>query len=239
MNNTSVKFFELIPNLDQMWSFQFIFWAILFGLFLGLIVNMGPAFITLVQTSLDRNFKSALWFAFGVVLCDAMIIALCILTSFQVVMRSELEVTLFIIGAGVILLIFGIYTFRRKPKEKEKYLEEKAEEIIKEDEDIPSWFVFFGKGFVLNILNPFVWIFWFSAVALVAGNMGGNKISTIVFFTLVLGTSFSLDILKAWGASKLKQFFNTDRTMLMNKIAGVLLMCFGAYFVVFRGLLHL
>lgn len=232
------KFFALIPDLDRMWSFNFLLWAILFGLFLGLVINMGPAFITLVQTSLDRGFKQAVWFAFGVILNDAMVIALCILTSFEVTIKSQNQVYLFSIGAGIILLIFGIYTFCRKVNEKEEYLDEKTNQIVKNIEKKPAWFVYFGKGFVLNILNPFVWIFWFTSVALIAGNMDGKKINTVVFFTIVLGVSFTLDILKSWGAAKLKQFFNAQRTTLMNKCAGVFLMCFGLYFIIFRGIIN-
>ena len=233
------KFFALIPDLDKMWSFNFIFWAILFGLFLGLIINMGPAFITLVQTSLDRGFRQAVWFAFGVILNDAMVIALCILTSFEVTLKSENQIYLFSIGAGIILLLFGIYTFGRKVKEKEAYLDKKSNQIVNKNiEKKPAWFIYFGKGFVLNILNPFVWIFWFSSVALIAGNMGGKKINTIVFFTLVLGVSFTLDILKSWCAAKLQQFFNAERTTIMNKCAGVFLMCFGLYFIIFKGIIN-
>ena len=84
-----------------------------------------------------------------------------------------------------------------------------------------------------------MWIFWFSLVAIVAGNMGGNKVNTLIFFSIVLGASFSIDMLKAWGAAKLKRFLNSDRTTVMNKVAGVMLMCFGVYFIVFKGLLHL
>ena len=92
---------------------------------------------------------------------------------------------------------------------------------------------------MLNILNPFVWIFWFSSVAIVAGNMGGKKLSTIVFFAIILGTTFTIEILKAWGAAKLKRFLTPERTTLINRIAGVLLMLSGAYFIVFRGIVHL
>jgi threonine/homoserine/homoserine lactone efflux protein len=200
---------------------------------------MGPAFITLVQTSLHRGARSAAWFAIGVILNDAMVISLCILTSVQVVMRSQFEASLACIGAGIILLLFGIFTYRRKVKGREEMIEKRSQEIMKNASDKPAWFVFLGKGFVLNILNPFVWIFWFSAVAMVAGNMGGNKLSTIVFFAIVLGTTLAVELLKAWGASRLKKFLNPDRTALMNKIAGVLLMLCGAYFIIFRGIVNL
>jgi threonine/homoserine/homoserine lactone efflux protein len=238
MESTS-GIFEKLPEFSRIWSFSFIMWAVLIGLFLSVVVNMGPAFITLVQTSLHRGFRTAAWFVSGVILNDAMIISLYILTSVQVVMRSELEVTLFSIGAGVILVLFGVFTFRRKVEDKESLIEKRTNEILEKKDDRPSWLLMLGKGFVINLLNPFVWIFWFSAVAVVAGSMGGNKVSTIVFFALLLGTTFTLELLKAWGAAKLKVFFNPQRTTIMNRCAGILLVVCGIYFIVMRGLVNL
>ena len=238
MENTS-GIFEKLPEFSRIWSFSFVIWAVVIGLFLSLIVNMGPAFITLVQTSLHRGFKSAAWFISGVILNDAMIISLYILTSVQVVMRSELEVTLFSIGAGIILVLFGVFTFRRKAEDKESLIEKRTNEIMEKKDDKPSWFLMLGKGFVINLLNPFVWIFWFSAVAVVAGSMGGNKVNTIVFFALILGTTLTCELLKAWGAAKLKVFFNPQRTTIMNRCAGILLVVCGIYFIVMKGIVPL
>ena len=234
--------FDRMPEFSRIGSFSFLFWAILIGLFLSVVVNMGPAFITLMQTSLHRGFRSAAWFATGVILNDAMVISICVLASVQVVMRSSREAALACIGAGIVLLLFGIFTYRKKVEdrqEREEYMEKRANEVLKKQEDKPAWFVFLAKGFVLNILNPFVWIFWFSAVAMVAGNMGGNKVSTIVFFAVILGTTLLMELLKAWGAAKLKRFLNAERTVMINKIAGVLLMLCGAYFIIFKGIIHL
>lgn len=252
MGNTDINLFG---NLSGDKLGLSLMWAILIGVFLSVVVNMGPAFITLVQTSLHRGFRSAAWFAFGVILNDAMIISLCILTSVQVKMEdSKIDPALFCIGAGVILLLFGIFTFRKKVRtldtvnqndkndKKEKTPDSNNEEekaVIVKNDVKPAWYVFFGKGFALNILNPFVWIFWFSSVAVVAGNMGGNKVSTLVFFAVILGTTLLLELLKAWGAAKLKKFLDAERTTLMNRIAGILLMVFGAFFIIFRGVLPL
>ena len=238
MENTS-GIFEKLPEFSRIWSFSFVIWAVVIGLFLSLIVNMGPAFITLVQTSLHRGFKSAAWFISGVILNDAMIISLYILTSVQVVMRSELEVTLFSIGAGIILVLFGVFTFRRKAENKESLIEKRTNEIMEKKDDKPSWLLMLGKGFVINLLNPFVWIFWFSAVAVVAGSTGGNKVNTIVFFALILGTTLMCELLKAWGAAKLKVFFNPQRTTIMNRCAGILLVVCGIYFIVLKGVVNL
>lgn len=233
--------FDKMPEFSRIGSFSFLMWAILIGLFLSVFVNMGPAFITLVQTSLHRGFRSAAWFATGVILNDAMVVSICILTSVQVVMRTGSETALACIGAGVILVLFGIFTYRKKvqDQEREAYIEKRTNEIIKNPDSKPSWFVFLGKGFVLNILNPFVWLFWFSAVAIVAGNMGGRKVNTIVFFAIILGTTYAIELLKAWGAAKLKKFLTPERTTLINKIAGVLLILIGAYFIVFMGIVNL
>jgi threonine/homoserine/homoserine lactone efflux protein len=220
--------------------FRFVFDAIVFGLTLAIVLGFGPAFITLIQTSIHRGFRSAAWFAMGVFLNDVLMVSLCVLTSIQVVANNERELFYFSLGAGLILIIFGIFTYTKKVKEDNfKSIKERTDEIIdenrekfKKDDDTPRWFVFLGKGFVLNVLNPFVWIFWFSTVAVTAGTMGGNKLKTLLFFAIVLATSFGCDLLKAKGASFLKKFFNAKRIMIMNKIIGWGLVLFGLYFVI-------
>ena len=236
-----MEIFDRMPEFSRIGSFPFLMWAILIGVFLSVFVNMGPAFITLVQTSLHRGFRSAAWFALGVILNDALIVSLCILTSVQVVLseNSKIDPALFCIGAGIILVLFGIFTFRKKVKTIEQADAEGNNSTLMVKDAKPAWYVFLGKGFALNILNPFVWIFWFSSVAITAGNMGGDKVSTLVFFTIILGTTLTVELLKAWGAARLKKFFNAKRTILLNHTTGVLLMLFGAYFIVFEGILKL
>lgn len=236
--DSSANIFNHMSQIEGTFSFEWVLWALLLGLFLGLVINMGPAFITLVQTSLHQDFKSAVRFAFGVILNDAVVIAICIFTSFQLGMQFDLGVPWFSIAAGAILVVFGIVTFRQKARKKETLREKRAKELLEEQDDYPSPLYLIGKGFALNVLNPFVWIFWFSAVAIVASGTG-DTLTTIIFFCIVLATSFSLDVLKAWGAAKLKRFFDAERTTLMNRIAGLLLAGCGIYFIIFRGIINL
>lgn len=220
--------------------FKFIFDAIVLGLTLSIVFGFGPAFITLIQTSIHRGFRQAAWFALGVCLNDVLMVSLCVLTSIQVVANGEREMFYFSLGAGIILILFGIFTYTRKVKEDNfKGIKERTDEIIdenkenfKKDDDTPRWFVFLGKGFVLNILNPFVWIFWFSTVAITAGTMEGNKLKILLFFAIVLGTCLGCDLLKAKGASFLKKFFNAKRIRILNIIIGVGLVLFGLYFII-------
>lgn len=240
--NETTQLFKTLPELSRIGSFGFLFGAILIGVFLSLFINMGPAFLTLVQTSLHYDFRSAAWFALGVLANDAMIISLCVLTSVQVVLTSHQEIQLFIIGAGIILLIFGLYTFRRKVDEEKVQQqvdenEKKTQAILEKKNPKRPGGIFFGKGFAMNILNPFVWFFWFSAVAVVAGNTGGSKINTLLFFAIALGSCLAVDLLKAKGASALKRFFNSNRINIMNKMVGIALMLFGLYFIIVKGIL--
>lgn len=237
MENTQ-EIFERMPEISHAWSFGFFFWAVAIGVLLALVVNIGPAFITLVQTSLHRGFVSAAWFATGVILNDALVVALCIMTSIQVVTHNGSEAALACIGAGVVLMLFGFFTFRKKVQVGEE-MDRHSEGTGKERDEKPEWYVFLGKGFAFNSLNPFVWLLWFSAVAVTAGKMGGDKVSTIVFFAIVLGTSYTMEILKAWGAAKLQKFLTPKRVTAINRLTGVMLMLFGAYFVVFRGIVNL
>lgn len=223
---------------------RFVFDAVVFGLTLAIVMGFGPAFITLLQTSIQRGFKSAAWFAFGVFLNDALMVSLCVLTSIQVVANNNRELLLFSIGAGVILILFGVFTYTRKVKEDNfKSIKERTDEIIDEnreeflkDDETPKWFVYLGKGFLLNILNPFVWIFWFSTVAVTMGRMSGDKLRVLLFFAIVLGVSFSIDLLKAKAASFLKKFFNAKRIRIMNRVIGWGLVLFGLYFII-RGII--
>ena len=172
------------------------------------------------------------------ILNDAAVIAICIFTSVQLGVSFNSGVPWFSIGAGAILVLFGIMTFFMKARNRETRHEQRAKELLEEQDDCPSPFFFIGKGFALNVLNPFVWIFWFSAVAIVVGGTN-NTLITILFFLIVLSTSFALDVLKAWGAAKLKRFFDADRTTWLNRIAGILLVCCGLYFIVFKGIVNL
>lgn len=219
---------------------HFIFDAIVLGLTLSIVFGFGPAFITLIQTSIHRGFHPAAWFALGVFLNDVLMVSLCVLTSIQVVANNDREMFYFSLGAGIILILFGVFTYTRKVKEDNfKSIKERTDEIIdenrekfKKDDDTPKWFVFLGKGFVLNILNPFVWIFWFSTVAITAGNMEGQKLKILVFFGIVLATCLGCDLLKAKGASFLKKFFNAKRIRIMNIVIGCGLVLFGLYFII-------
>ena len=209
--------------------------GVIVGLTLALIMGFGPAFFTLIQTSISRGFKSAMFLDLGIVINDIMVVALMMMTNVHFNINNKENIIYGGVAAGIILIIFGIYTFLLSPEKIIHISENNKQKIDKMNEkfiDNPKWYVFISKGFVINIFNPFVWIFWITCVATASSNFGGNKYSMIIFFAGVFATVLFFDILKSAGAYSLKRFFTEKMMKLLNQITGVILMIFGLFIAV-------
>lgn len=209
--------------------------GIIIGLSLALIMGFGPSFFTLIQTSINRGFKSAMLLDLGIILNDVMIVCLMMMTNLQFNITDEKNLIFAGISASIILIIFGIYTFKLSPQKIINISEHNNHNIdmmnVKFDDE-PSWYVYISKGFVINIFNPFVWIFWITCVATASSNYEGNKNSLILFFIGVFATVLFFDIIKAAGAYSLKKFFTENMLKRLNQITGITLILFGLYLIV-------
>lgn len=210
--------------------------GVIVGLTLALIMGFGPAFFTLIQTSISRGFKSAMFLDLGIILNDIFIVALMMMTNVHFNINDRENIIYGGIAAGIILIIFGIYTFLLSPEKVIHISENNNQKIDKMNEkfvDKSKWYIYITKGFIINIFNPFVWIFWVTCVATASSNFGGHKYSMIIFFAGVFVTVLFFDILKAAGAYSLKRFFTEKMMKLLNQITGVILIIFGL-FIAFR-----
>lgn len=206
--------------------------GVIIGLSLALVMGFGPSFFTLIQTSISRGFKSAMLLDFGIIMNDIMVVALMMMTNVQFNITDKENLLYAGISAGIILIIFGIYTFNLSPKKIIHISEHNNEKIDKMNEkfdDEPKWYVYISKGFIINIFNPFVWIFWITCVATASSNFGGNKYSMIIFFFGVFATVLFFDILKSLGAYSLKRFFTEKMLKILNRVTGIILMMFGLF----------
>ena len=209
--------------------------GVIVGLTLALIMGFGPAFFTLIQTSISRGFKSAMFLDLGIILNDIFIVALMMMTNVHFNINDRENIIYGGIAAGIILIIFGIYTFLLSPEKVMHISENNNQKIDKINEkfvDKPKWYVYITKGFIINIFNPFVWIFWVTCVATASSNFNSHKYSMIIFFAGVFATVLFFDILKAAGAYSLKRFFTEKMMKLLNQITGVILMIFGLFIAV-------
>ena len=209
--------------------------GVIIGLSLALVMGFGPSFFTLIQTSISRGFKSAMFLDLGIILNDIMVVALMMMTNVQFNITDKDNIIYAGISAGIILIIFGIYTFLLSPEKIIHISENNKQKIDKMNErfvDDPKWYVFISKGFIINIFNPFVWVFWITCVATASSNFDGNKNSMIIFFIGVFVTVLFFDVLKAAGAYSLKRFFTEKMMKILNQVIGVILILFGLFIAV-------
>ena len=209
--------------------------GIIIGLSLALVMGFGPSFFTLIQTSINRGFKSAMLLDLGIILNDIMIVCLMMMSNLQFNITDEKNLMFAGISAGIILIIFGIYTFNLSPQKIINISENNNLTIEKMNEkfnDEPSWFVYISKGFVINIFNPFVWIFWITCVATASSNFSGDKYSMTIFFTGIFTTVMVFDIIKTAAASSLQRFFTEKMLKRLNQLTGIALILFALVIII-------
>ena len=195
------------------------------GVILGftLSVLLGPALFTLIQTSIHRGLKSGIFLAGGIFLSDLSVVYLTYLGALQLINEKNNYFIAGIIG-GLILIGFGIYTFLRKV-----HIDENNNLI---ELKVPGPLTYILKGYFLNIMNPFVWFFWISAMVGVSANYGDDKHGVAVFFAGTLATILSTDIFKVFLANKLKRYMKPGMLIRVNHIVGILLVFFGIFLIV-------
>jgi threonine/homoserine/homoserine lactone efflux protein len=226
--------------------------GILIGIMLSLMV--GPALFMLIQTSLSRGFRNGLNFAFGILLSDALVLLLIWKGVSSILGEDPRQNIWFGICGGIVLILFGSYTFMKPVKngnknessdiliekpidiaDPEKGLPIVSKEIVKEffpETSVPKWYIYIIKGVVSNIVNPGVWFIWISAMVTVSSTYQGNRNDVLAFFTATLSTAFGIDTLKAYAAGKLKNFLKPSIIHKMNQIIGIVLVLFGIYLII-------
>ena len=194
------------------------------GAILGLTLSalLGPALFTLLQTSIHRGVKSAIFLAFGIFLSDICVVYLALMGALQLINQKNNYIIVGIVG-GSILIGFGLYTFYHKIHIDEN---NKAIEVR-----VAGPLTYVLKGYFLNIMNPFVWFFWISAMVGVSATFD-DKHKVMIFFIGTLSTIFASDILKAFIANKIKAHLNVNILVRVNHAVGILLMIFGIFLIV-------
>jgi threonine/homoserine/homoserine lactone efflux protein len=203
-----------------------LFEGMLLGLTLALFFGFGPAFFALVQTGIHRGFSKGFILAIGVFLNDLTVVSVSIVAAHAVMDNMHKHQLLGVIG-GIILIIFGILTSRHK------ITVNSSDEVVNISE--PHAITYLIKGYLLNIANPFVWLFWPTVVLGVAAPFMDTTKDIVLFFAGTLSVIFSSDVTKVYLASKIKGYITDKFLHLINKIAAISLIIFGVV-LIFRSL---
>jgi threonine/homoserine/homoserine lactone efflux protein len=197
--------------------------SILKGVLSGLILSLliGPVFFTLIQTSIERGFRSGFFVAIGISLSDAFYIAIAYLGMYQIFDKDNMKYLAYC-GGGV-LLLFGLYYIFVKSRRAAH-----GEEV-----KVRSPFRLILKGFIVNGLTPVVLLFWIGTVSVAANEFGYiTPGKAIPYFAAIVVTVFSTDLIKAKLADKLRAALTTGFIKRLNVVLGIGMIFFGAKMII-------
>ncbi|MGY8793193.1 MAG: LysE family transporter, partial [Gammaproteobacteria bacterium] len=87
-------------------------------------------------------------------------------------------------------------------------------------------FKYLFKGMIINLLNPFLLVFWISLISVVEANYNYDDKGNRYFFLGVLTISLILDISKSLLAQKLKDLIQPKVISSVNKILSIVMLLF-------------
>lgn len=208
-----------------------IFKGIITGLILSIMV--GPVFFVLLETSIRKGIKAAVFFDLGVLFNDILYILIAYFFYQQVSTIMEHEDTSFLQGVGgVLFVLYGVYYLVWK-----KVDAQDLDTSFGGKQNTKGYILLFIKGFLLNLANPMVVFYWFSVMTIAYGDSSLDRnTAIIVFVSVIVITFFSIDFLKILGAKKLRPLLDPRRLRFLNKFIGLVFIAFGA-FLVFRGII--
>lgn len=184
------------------------------GLVTGLVLSLmlGTVFFSLIRNSILSGYKSGIYIALGVIICDVMFISLALLST-EFANFLEKYQTLVSTIAGFILMAMGIFMFiKAKPKNTEG---------IAFDKSKSSPFYFIANGFFLNVINPVNFFSWLTITSVLKFEMHYTLNLQIIFFSASLVSIFLMEFAIAYFASLLKKKITDKVVMRINQVSGL------------------
>ncbi len=205
--------------------------GIICGALLSLVFSLGPAFFSLIQNSIHHGFRRAVSFAAGVSLSDILIVMMMLTVlanlSFDDFTAILHNVYVSIIGS-IATAVFAILTWRSKVKKTSA----PGSRLKFSAEHVTHHWQLLLSGFLLNVLNPLIWIYWLSVITFISAEMSLSVTERYLFFIGMLAAVFGTDVLKCRLASMLQHWFTARIMNNFNRITGCVLMAFSIYLLV-------
>ena len=202
--------------------------GIICGVLLSLFFSLGPAFFSLIQNSIHHGFRKAVSFAAGVSLSDILIVLLMLTVLSNLDLNALLHNVYVSIIGGVATGIFGVLTYRSKVKSAGS-----GEGRLKFSSiGVTHRWELMLKGFLLNILNPLIWLYWVSIITFLSAEMDLGIRERYYFFIGMLLAVFGTDVLKCRLSSLLQHWFTARIMNNFNKITGLILIAFSFYLII-------
>lgn len=196
------------------------------GLVLGvfLAISVGPVIFAILKQSINNGHKAGYIFVAGISASDIMLVVICNLFSslFTTLINHKTAIA---IAGSIFLVCLGVYTlFFKKVKTDED------NNLVQKQFRTHHYIGIFASGFLINILNPGVFLFWFAWTAAILTDSQTTphplQYRLIVFATCLLFVLLT-DIMKVALASRLRSRLTPKILGIINKISGLILIGFG------------
>ncbi|WP_199141033.1 LysE family translocator [Pedobacter sp. ASV12] len=198
------------------------FEAILLGMGAGLISSFltGPVFFAMIKTSIERGFKAGFSLAVGVIFSDIILIGLVLFGSQFLEYQASFDKYVGIIG-GIFLFAVGIYYLFSTVSI--NYEENKIVKVSKRG--------YLLKGFLMCILTPSTLMFWIIVTNIISIKLNNMFYEKLLCFIIAMATQLTIDGLKSYYSSKLRYRIKESSLVMLNKIAGVIIILFAIWLV--------
>jgi L-lysine exporter family protein LysE/ArgO len=198
-----------LNNLNQIISIK----AFLLGLPIGIVFSfaLGPVFFSIIKTSLQNGFRSAVWISLGVIIADMTLLGFAY-SSVEAFLPKSMDVAFWIqLIGGLVLLGFGIVTIRKKNENTEGVAAD-SKLIIKN----------ISTGFFLNIINPANFAEWVGIAGLLKTKYHFETYENFSFYSGALLAVLFTELAVAYFAEKLRKFLNPRVMHNINMTAGII-----------------
>lgn len=189
------------------------------GLGLALSVLIGPLFIALTQTGMEKGFRAGLTLGTGIWASDLFVILMgyIFIREIQDLINDPVFFRWMGFTGGIILMITGIATVLKKPAETQTTSALKAKTLLG----------YWTKGFSINFFNPFTFVFWLGVLSTyVAGRMLNTWQSAVLLGTIMLVIMLT-DTFKVYFGKLIRTRLSQKSMYTIGKFAGVILCIFG------------
>ena len=197
--------------------------AIVFGFILSF--SFGPIFFILLETSITRGIKQAVFMDFGVIVSDLLFFSLAYFAASKIA-TEENQPALFLLG-GVILSVYSVISFINNAVKNKKIKKEKAVEETK-------LFKYVVKGFLLNSINISYLVIWAGVIVWFGPKVDMSPVKIWTFFFVSVATYLAVNVLKFLLSSRLKSKLTDFVLFYIRQGLNILILIFGIV-LVFKG----
>lgn len=179
---------------------------------------LGPIFVALTQTAIEKGARAGLTVGLGIWISDFLFIYFSYLFISKVdalVQDNVFKYWMGVVG-GFILITFGIAMTLKK-----------IQQIKGEKFTAKNYLGFWLKGFLVNTVNPFTFIFWLGVISSKVIGAEMNESEAYIFLSAILATIIFTDTVKVVGAKAIRNKLQPNHIQWISRVAGAALVISG------------